>query len=388
MLTDELKKQTRAIDLAALAGRKRQSPRTGLVHLFSGEDAPDTIPVYENFCFAFALFRQKTTESVTEAKAIIERLLTFRVNGNFPVYLHEFPKCFDHHLGLKIAPVLIYLVRLFSPVLGELKQKIEKALQEILAQRPEKLFWENRYRACVGESLLGQDTTAFSPLDWTDWIITAQLSGQTHFFLPYDDQLQMFFGAVDIQEKDQPRPNPIEWLLAEPNFSPRLLKDHPHQILTAPLFPFTFTKSELPSATFRMFWQGSNSLHSLVAKSLEFDLETEADTTRNNLFEASIYCNASNETEIFVEGKKATAFQLGETITISTPQKSISFHFELVSGSGDFFGHIFKANRWSQVSCKGVNSYEAYDWQIGLRTLRRSEKAKIRIVLTKVLDVR
>lgn len=380
MLTEDLKKTVRTIDLSVAAGRKRQSARTGLVHLFANEEALDTIPLYENFCFAFALCRQKTAESVTEAKAIIERLLFFQCNGNFPVYLHEFPNCFDFQMGLKVAPIFLYLLRHFSPVLGELKGKIEKSLEEILAKRPDKPFWENRYRACVGEPLLPQSTEGFSPLEWTEWLITAQLAGQTHFALSFDEELQLFFGAADIQEKTEPRPNPIEWLLAEPHFSARLLKDHPHQLLAAPLFPITFEKTDPPCTGLRLFWKGSEGTHSLVAKALEFELSGPADTTRNNLFEAAVFCNASEETKLFVEGRRATSFHLGDQITVETPQKSITFRFELVEGTGDFFGHIFKANRWTQIACKGANLYEAYDWKIGLRTLRRSEKARIRVV--------
>lgn len=365
MLMEELKKQTRMIDLAVSAGQKRQSARTGFVH------EEEIVPLYENFCFALALFRQKTAESVNQAKALIGRLLAFESAGNFPLYLHDYPRCHDFYMGLRIAPILIHLLRDFSSVLGELKGKIEEALKRILAQPPEKASWESRYRACLH---LPIEPTPFPSSDWTEWLITAQLAGQTHFELPYDSHLQLLKLPIEIQERGEPRPHPIEWLLADSQFSPRLLRDHPHQLLSAPLLPMSYTPVDLPCPSFRKYWQGST-LHSLVAKGLVFELPEGVEMGRSDLFEASLFTDISPETEIFVEGKKATSFQLGDRITLQTPALTLHFKMELMEGSGDFFGHIFRANRPSQ-SCKG---YEAYDWQIGLRTLRRSPKGVIQV---------
>lgn len=368
MFTEPLKKQICFFDLAVNAGQKRQSPRTGFVHF------DDTIPIYENFCFAFALLRQKTAESVTAGKELIAKLLAFQTeNGNFPIYLHDFPRCYDFNMSLKVASILIYLLRHFSNILGDLKQKIEQGLQKAFSQCPGSPIWENRYRACRGLSLLPVDSARFSPSDWTEWLITAQLAGQTDFCLPYDPELQLFT-AQDAQEGSEPRPHPIEWLLADDSSSMRLLKDHPHQLLCAPLFPLTYTQMQLPERAFCLYWKGST-LHSLAGPGLNFFLPEGVEIGRSDLFEVALFCDISPETHIFVEGKKATSFRLFDKITIQTPSKTIDLTFILTEGSGDFCGHIFPANRGSQV-CKG---YEAYDWQIGLRTLRRSKTAQIQI---------
>ena len=366
-----LKKQPRAIDLAVAAGQKRLSPRTSFVHLYPHDEYSDTIPLYENFCFAFALLRQKTAESVTAAKELIERLLAFQtLDGNFPVYLHEFPKAHDFHLGLKIGAILKYCLRLFPTVLGDLRGKIEAALENILSKQPEKLFWKNRYSA-----LKDLPIDDVGPIhDWTEWLITAQLANLHQVVLPYDANFQLFKVNVS-QEKGEPRPHPIEWLLAEGHYSPRLLKDHPHQLLAAPLFPIDFIPTEHPELSFRLYWQGTT-LHSLVGDGLIFDLG-EKEMGRNDLFEALLYCDRSSETVITVGGKRATTFHLGDKITIHTPEKTIELIFLLTAGEGDFCGHIFPANRPSQIA-KG---YTAYDWQIGLRTLRRSTPARIEIRL-------
>lgn len=364
----ELRKQIRMIDLVVAAGKARQSERTRFVH------QEEVIPLYENFCFAFALFRQKTTETVTEGKELIERLLAFQApDGNFPVFLHDYPRCFDHQMGLRVAPILIYLLRQFGSVLGELKQKIEESLKKTLIRRTEKPLWENRYRACVNEPLLPIDTHLFSSKEWTEWLITAQLAGQTHFSLPFDPDLQLLLTPHEIQEKGEPQPNPIEWLLADGHYAPRLLRDHPHQLWAAPLFPLTFTYQPTASPFFRYQWKGESALHTLSASSLVFALPEGVEMGRNDLFEATLFANASSETEITVNGRKATTFQFGDIITIATPTRTIEARFILTEGTGDFFGHIFKANRPSQIA-KG---YESFDWQIGMRTLRRSPKAQI-----------
>lgn len=369
MLTEELKKQTHFIDLVVQAGRKRQSTRTGFVH------DEEVIPLYENFCYAFALFRQKTTDSVREGKDLIERLFAFQsADGNFPVFLHDFPRCFDFQMSLKVAPILIYLLRLFGSVLGDLKPKMEETLKKL--RRPEKVLWENRYRACIGEELLPIDVTSFSVLEWTEWLITAQLAGQTHFAIPYNPDLQVFLGPTEIQERGEPRPHPIEYILADGQFSPRLMRDHPHQLLCAPLFPITFAPLPSVDPSFRLMWKGQT-IHSLVAKSLIFDLPEGVEITRNDLFEVALFTDISPETQIFVEGRKATSFFLGDKVTIQTPPLSVEIEFELTQGAGDFCGHIFRANRPSQI----VKGYEAFDWQIGLRTLRRSPHAQIRVTL-------
>lgn len=369
--------KTRLFDFAVFAGYKRQSQRTFFVHI------EDATPIYENFCFAFALFRQRTTESVTAGKELIDRLLAFQTEGgNFPIFLHEYPRCFDFHMPLKVAPILIYLLRFFSAVLGDLKLKITESLKKILAKRPEKPFWENRYRACLGEPIVELSTTDFSAADWTHWLITAQLAGQTHFVLPYKEELQLFLTKTDMQEKGEPQPHPIEWLLAEGHYSSRLLRDHPHQLLCAPLFPITFEPLPIVDSSCRLFWRGST-LHSLVAVpnngTLTFDLPAVVEMSKGDLFEVAFFTDISPETEIFVEGRKATFFRLGETVTVKTPTLTIDLQFELTQGTGDFCGHICRANRPSQIAGKGT--FEVYDWQIGIRTLRRSSPAQIKVQL-------
>ena len=183
--------------------------------------------------------------------------------------------------------------------------------------------------------------------------------------------MQLLRIPTQLQEKGEPQPNPLEWLLAEGNYPSRLLRDHPHQLLAAPLFPLTFDPT--PSPPFPLFWKGAT-LHSLTGKTLLFDLPPISEMGKGDLFEAVLFTDISPETELFVNGSKATTFKLGDPITIQTPGLKIDLRFELLSGTGDFCGHIFRSNRPNQI---GKDPYEAYDWQIGIRTLRRPGPAQI-----------
>ncbi len=370
----------RWIDLAVNAGKKRQSPRTGFIHYFPKEESvSDTIPVFENFCFALALFRLKTTESVLEGKEIIERLLGFQApDGNFPVYLHDFPKCWDFHLGLKIAPILIHVLRDFGSVLnGAYKEKLEFALKKMI-QPPKHPSWESRYKACLGERPLKPSQ------DWFESIVSDQLFEKGCAYpIPYHRDLKVFLGAPSPQLKREIEPLPIEYVLAEKEgFDARLLSDHPHQIYSGILYPFS--SSAETSGLFysqdefsRLLWKGE-SVHSLIfpgsikkGDCFIFALPEGVEMGREDLFEVLSYCDISSETELFINGEKGMVFYLGDTVSIQTPLLKIDLRFELLDGEGEFCGQISRANRPNQIACRGANLYEAYDWQIGLRTLRR-----------------
>ena len=78
------------IQLAIDEGRKRESPRTGLIHFcYEDEKESYTIPLLESLCFTLALFRSCIGDHVYEGK---KRLLHLLAYFTFPTYLHEFPK--------------------------------------------------------------------------------------------------------------------------------------------------------------------------------------------------------------------------------------------------------------------------------------------------------
>lgn len=134
MIEDKCKQ---LVEMAIASGRKRLSPQTGYVHhcYHALEDETQyPIPVVENALFALALLRSKTMENMNEGKALIERLLPFQTKeGNFPVYLHDYPVAKDRFLGVHLLPVFYWISKHFNQILGaELKAKLEQSSQRLL----------------------------------------------------------------------------------------------------------------------------------------------------------------------------------------------------------------------------------------------------------------
>jgi hypothetical protein len=391
----ELKRRLYSIDLAYLAGKKRQSPRTGFVLLFHGNDqAVDTIPIYENICYVFALLSQKKAEPVLEAKNLLGRLFSFQAEeGNFPIYLHDFARCYDIYLGLKIAPLLLR-IRFFKSVLGkEVIEKIDLALQRLFSFYEEKKLaplWKFRYEVCrsffLNEPLpeWRLDSQQFSASDWWEYWISLQFL-ETPVCPFYHSGLQMALGFDLQQDRFEPAPRLIDWISNE-EYQPRLLQERPLQIALAALDRVEIQEGQSADIYWEdgnVFWKGSR-LHSLVAENSSQGvavLPATFEMGRDDLFETAYYCDASEDIEIFIDGKKGTVFALGQTITIQSPERTFTLLFELLRGEGEFCGHIFRSNRPGQIATTGTLQHEAFDWKIGLRTLRRSSDCAIRIQL-------
>lgn len=122
------------LDLAVQAGRAFQSERSGYVH------DEELIPVYENFLFALALLRTRTVEQVQEARQLVERLLHFQnqeslteAEGNFPRFLHEYPRCEHRLLGTQLLAPIYLMLRHYAKALGrDLSGKLHDAFEDLL----------------------------------------------------------------------------------------------------------------------------------------------------------------------------------------------------------------------------------------------------------------
>ena len=391
--TIDLKQILRSSDLAFLAGKKRQSPRTGFVHLYYGnETAADTIPIYENFCYVLALLFQKKGETVLEAKKLLARLLPFQIEeGNFPIYLHDFPQCYDIYLGLKIGPILLK-IRNFKAVLGEeIFEKIDRALRKLFSFYENKTLaplWEFRRDVCryvfdpsYPKPLARDfDFEKFSASDWWEYWISLQFL-ETPVCRFYHSGLQMAQGFPLLQDRFEPAPRLIDWILCKEDYQPRLLQDRAVQLQLVALDKVMSEENE-SSIYFEkgnVFWK-EQMLHSLVSENITDGvavLPTTFEMGRDDLFELAYYCDASASIEILINGKKGTVFSLSDVITIQSATRRFSLKFELINGEGEFCGHIFRSNRPSQIATTNELQYEAFDWKIALRTLRRSSVCSI-----------
>lgn len=129
--------QIRALNALALAWAERHlSEQTTYVHYnphYAFEEGYQTIPIFENLLYAYALLKNKMAESVTEGKRILKGILQFQnlseplTLGNFPIYMHEYPLCRDRQHGVHLLPVLYWILVQFRLVLGS---DLERELQE------------------------------------------------------------------------------------------------------------------------------------------------------------------------------------------------------------------------------------------------------------------
>jgi hypothetical protein len=397
------KRPLSAHDLALAAARKRRSPRTGFVHLFSTDaTATDTIPLYENFCFALALCREKKAETVLEAKDLVSRLLAFQGGeGNFPIYLHDYPRCFDPHSGLKIGAALCFLLREFGSVMGvELGEKMGAALRQVLHWASLKSWtplWERRLQALAGNegfSFLDLSSLTAEEL-WEETVTRSVLGQETE--IPFHETLCCFMGPTVGRRQGgyEPIPFLVEWAVA-PFFSTRLLADHPSQILLPLGFlarpriaasgPWDVTVDPHPRAAHwvQVLW-GHERLHSLVlprgsgrvrvaTTKTGLELEIDLDPTAE---EVAFYCDSVPEHRWAVDGRQGTVFRCGQSLTLTSQELQITVQWE--GSSNDFCGHIHRANRPTQTGISGASGHEAYDWKVFLRRLRAKDPGTFNI---------
>lgn len=359
------------IDLAFKAGKKRQSLQTGFIHYcYEGIERHDTIPLLENFSFVLTLFRMKSVEHILEGKQLLEKLLAFQVEDNFPVYLHEYPVCRDLRQNSRIYPVLYWIDRDFHMILGEdLKNRVKHLLTTLLKPTlPEK---------------------PNSPESWAKYLIVSQLENldPKAAFAPYDPVALTYVG-IQKQEWHEPALTLYDLYMAEATgvFPKRALNDHPAHLNASLIQPFSSIPSfSPPSHPDLLFWGNEGYTHSLYFEyrgersgadeiCLEGEFELDA-------MEIAAYLNLQPEAQIYINQQKATTFHLNDEVEIHAGGKILKLKFSLKAGEGMFFGHLLRGNRPNQIAAKGENRYEAYDWKIGLRTLRRGSQCIIKYSL-------
>lgn len=116
---------------------------------------------------------------------------------------------------------------------------------------------------------------------------------------------------------------------------------------------------------------------------LVFTLDPEVDVEdREKRKEIEFFIDIDSKASFTVDGKSSTTFELGKPMNIHLGALSLQIVFSVVEGEGDFLGHLMRGNRPSQTSIKGEKSFHAYDWNLFLRTIRRSSHCKIKADIT------
>lgn len=402
-----LETNTKVIHLALSAARSYRSSQTRLIHYnYSSENHQETIPLYENICFALALLRTKEREKINEAKELITHLLSFEVDGDFPLYLHDYPTCLSPSHSVNLAVPLHWMQTRYSALLGdELTASLQALQRRILNRAQDKsLSWnaEMKYAALQG-TFDPNDYHPKSPRDWADFLICCTLTDHdaSKVLSHWNPSLALYTAGGLFQEKTEPAVSLLDLFLCShfQTWSKRALTPHPTHLHAALIFPLKTTSEQTSQSTdtldpFTHYFGDLSFLHALTLRShasevktrrldtgFELTLSLPTTTPSPDALETSIYLNQSPAHDIRVEGVKATTFKLDESLTLITDNKTLKLTFELLEGTGTFCGHIFHGNRPNQTALKGSNRFATYDWHIALRTLTRTPLATLRVTL-------
>lgn len=269
--------------LAVEYGKKQQHAKTGFLHLDplgSPEDGPYMVPLLENLLFCLSLFRTRMGDSIQEAKSLLERILFLQdpVQGNFPVYLHQFPRCPYYWQAVKMLPAFFWIYKDFSHVLSkELKQSLEKTLETFLsfyfssqkerpASYPHRVILESAFRslgslwgkkewaeACLAEAK--ETKFWYSPRALSDCMLGIQMHSNEkwnpllqHLKKVWHGSLQSYVG-LPLQEYQREREGEVTYLDlglggTGGSFTKRILSDAPGLLQGALYRPFSLGELE------------------------------------------------------------------------------------------------------------------------------------------------
>lgn len=225
---------------------------------------------------------------------------------------------------------------------------------------------------------------------------SGQFSRRATLLRPYH-----LYGAVLQQTQDRFHLNP----------PPSIVKGHFKQQnwknTTLPSLSYTLLEKKEPYnpsvdktfTPFRLIWGDLHRTHSFVCQGGCYDQVEFSDDgsavqlifdLREELPGEGI--KQKREIEFFVDfhpgvqfslgGLSSSTFELGHEMKIELGGHQLSLVFDLLDGEGAFLGHVMKGNRPSQIDLKGENRFQAYDWTIFLRTIRRQGKCRLRASLT------
>ncbi len=342
--------------LALEAARKAQSSQTGFIHI------GDRIPIYENICFILTLLRTHIGDDMKEGLQLLEHLLHFEVEGNFPIYLHEYPKAQHHDQALRIFYALSLIYRDYSTVCEKgLRRRLQITLQTLSAfidTLPLKVAAKIKYAVLKGENPPIETWDATSPADWADLFQAVQWmqDGQAEQKLLekadsfWHATYQTYVGPLEFFKNDcgQPALTLFDLYMAQAqgHFSSRLQQPFIEACLVYPFESvFEFSGKNTPfmiqdeGKAFQLIWE-----HSIY-----YDGESD------------FYINHHEDVDILISGKKATVFRPDDVITLKTPQLEVSLTFE-----GQFVGSLLRGNRPYEL--KRRDRMCAYDWRLSVRS--------------------
>ncbi len=402
----------KSIELALAAGERRWSEQTKFVHHYESADPDEvhyTILVLQNFLYAAALMGTRQAEQVQKATDLLERLMPYQNSeGLFPVYLHHYPACHDRYIGMRLIPVAQYICREFGHVIPRtLKSKLEKIALDGTPLR---------VACCRGEE---------PQVELTNEIYVPQQLGEIYLYLRmvypslsespwkwlwehiqnnWNHQIHRFVGPIHqaFQRGFEPETTLLDLIMADATgvYPQSVLEDHPIHLYGAIIpelkDPLTLNEEKVSISfasdakqakgfyPFLMQWGSAGRAHSFALQGvdgiqgmqegdkikLKIPLNEESPgEDRDKQREVKFFFDVQ-DVDIRIKDIPATTFEVGDPITLQFKEHTLKLRFSL-EGEGTFLGHIARSNRPAQVKAKGSRRFDAYDWTLFLRTIKR-----------------
>jgi hypothetical protein len=165
------------------------------------------------------------------------------------------------------------------------------------------------------------------------------------------------------------------------------VQDHPVHLRASLIYPAEIVLGDFPLQSLRhQFWGNGHPTHSLVLNTQGsmteekdgFNIVFQEKEAQEEM-EIAFFYNLHPDTQVTINHQRATSFQMGDTVQIISKGRRMELSFSLASGEGQFWGHLYRANRPGQLCCKGEEKHEAFDGTIGLRTIKRGLHASIKV---------
>lgn len=427
-------------DIALEAGKKFLRPETGFIHYFyQGPPAENlvAIPVYENLNWALTHFQVRTQDSVLEGKRILERVLAFQnADGEFPLYLHEYPNANDHFLGASLFYPLWIIQKDFAGVIGsEMREKLKNALLALIGALKKRMHEKNPQgfiglktlavlHAYEGTPFTG-NIPALGPLSsrqLAELELIRQLGIQELPHTPHaywHPEMQTYCGPAykEMHQGYEPEVGLFDIMMkttrkkvasaqnlaaALVHTSPELVDEFTRGLRQEKNWSYSAVEknSEAPLYfhpgfhLFRFLTGDNKKIESIALQGsrlnpvrfMEFDKGIEFSLGLGEDFDPENR-EKNRELELYItRGAKlsCSTFYLNEPVELLFAKVKVTLTFSLLEGTGDFIGQLSHGNRPSQLL-----KAEAYDQILSLRTLRRSSTAVIgmKVVIEALPDV-
>lgn len=317
---------------------------------------------------------------------------------------------------MTILPVIHWILEDFKAILNpELKTELAALRERIIQQGLAYKASGELSKQAEAKLLAASNDPSFlswepqSAGDWGHYFQAWQMLGDVPFpNLAWNDQLYVYTGVNKrpYQEKEQPALSLLDLYMGASrlSYATRALQEHPTHLQAALVQPFS-TVREKPSAPFALhadsqaelpftlWWGDQEAVQSLACtfkkngnleistgeSAVEMTMHWNAPVSEDPQEQAEIllFLNDHPAHRLLVNGLKATAFQMNDSVEIHSGNMKITCTFS--GEQGDFFGHIARSNRPYQRAAVGNLQHESYDYLIALRTVRRPVSCAVKV---------